>query len=296
MLRTTNNSEQPTALYLVATPIGNLEDITMRAVRVLRDVVSTIACEDTRQTSKLLQHYEIRKPLLSYHEHNEAERTQQILKRLEAGESVAVVSDAGTPLISDPGYRVVQAAIDSGFLVIPIPGPAAFLAALVGSGLPTDEFRYIGFLPAKTGARRRLVLELESESTTVVAYESPHRIRETLEDLGELLPNRQLVIARELTKVHEEFVRGSAAEVAEEFKRRTSIKGEFVIVISGGGPALMEGEPTEIVQKLEAEGMPRKEAIKEAAKQLGLPKREVYRLLTELPAANFEGAAERDNS
>ncbi len=284
----TDSQRHSATLYLVATPIGNLEDITLRALRVLRDLVATIACEDTRQTQKLLRHFEIRKPLISYHEHNEASRTEQMLAALERGESVALVSDAGTPLISDPGYRVVQAAVERGFAVIPIPGPAACIAALIGSGLATDEFRYIGFLPMKAGARLRALEKLKDEQATIVAYESPHRILEALDDIAEILGDRPMAVARELTKMHEEFLRGSAQTIVAEMRERASVKGEFTLVIGRGIEQKGTGDPLDAVRALEAGGMPRMDAVKAAAKKLGLPKREVYRLAAD--------ASEQDNS
>ena len=297
MLVNTDTENHPAALYLVATPIGNLEDITLRALRILRDGVSTIACEDTRQTQKLLRHFEIHKPLLSYHEHNEAARTQQIIASLERGESVAIVSDAGTPLISDPGYRVVQAAVGRGFPVIPIPGPAACITALIGSGLPSDEFRYIGFLPVKAGARRRTLVALKDERATVIAYESPHRILDALVDIAEVLAERPLVVARELTKVHEEFLRGTAQSIAQELRSRASVKGEFTLVIARALEKGETGDALMVVQELEAKGIPRMDAIKSAAKKLGLSKREVYRVTAAPPPQSLPpDAAEQDNS
>jgi 16S rRNA (cytidine1402-2'-O)-methyltransferase len=266
------------ALYLAATPIGNLEDITLRALRILRDEVSLIACEDTRQTQKLLQHFEIRKPLTACHEHNEISRCDEILTILGSGQSVALLSDAGTPLISDPGYRIVRAAVDGGFSVIPIPGASAALAALAASGLPTDEFRFIGFLPPKTHARRKLFEEMHSEQATVIAYESPHRILESLADMAEVFGERPIVLARELTKIHEEFLRGSAAQVLAILQERGNVKGEITLVIGRAVGQILIGDPTEEVAKLQASGMERMQAIKLVAKQLGLPKREVYRL------------------
>ena len=221
----------PGTLYLIATPIGNLEDITLRALRILREEVTTIACEDTRQTQKLLAHYEIRKHLVSYHEHNEASRTTELIELLERGESLALVSDAGTPLVSDPGYRIVTAAIDRGIPVVPIPGASAVLASLAASGLPTDEFRFVGFVPAKSGARRKFLEAMSDERATVVAYESPHRVLDTLAEMAGIFGNRPIVVARELTKLHEEFLRGTAAEIQAEFLKRASVKGEITIVI-----------------------------------------------------------------
>jgi 16S rRNA (cytidine1402-2'-O)-methyltransferase len=270
-------------LYVVATPIGNLEDITLRALRILRDEAVTIACEDTRQTQKLLEHYRIKKPLISYHEHNEASRTAEILDRLDRGESVALVSDAGTPLVSDPGYRVVKAATARGFGVVPLPGPSAVLAALAASGLPTYEFRFIGFLPSKAGARRKVLVGMLTAPGTIVAYESPHRILDTLAEMAEILGDGPVVLAREITKIHEEFLRGSAESIREQLAQRASIKGEITLVI--GRPENTTGpisDPLAEVLRLEAEqGLDRMEAVKAVAKQLGLPKREVYRLAAE---------------
>jgi len=271
----------PGTLYLTATPIGNLEDITLRALRVLREEVSVVACEDTRQTQKLLRHFEIRKPMLACHEHNEAARAREIVGKLQRGESVALVSDAGTPLISDPGYRVVAAVLEAGFPVVPLPGPSAALAALAASGLPTNEFRFIGFLPPKQTARRKALVALADETATVIAYESPHRILESLEDIETELGVRPIVLARELTKIHEEFLRGSAAEIHALLSARDSIKGEVTLVIGQALQQLSDADPLAEVARLEAQGMSRMDAIKSAAKRLRLPKREVYRLAAE---------------
>jgi 16S rRNA (cytidine1402-2'-O)-methyltransferase len=271
----------PGSLYLVATPIGNLDDITLRALRVLREEVSLIACEDTRQTQKLLQHFQIRQPLVSYHEHNETRRSADILAILLRGESVALVSDAGTPLLSDPGYRVVMEAIQQGIAVVPIPGASALLAGLTASGLPVHEFRFAGFLPPKALARRKMLESLARETVTVVVYESPHRILETLADMQEVLPNASVVVAREITKIHEEFLRGSAATIRAILEARGAVKGEITLLIAPAPPA-ETGEPLEEVLKLTATGLERMQAIKTVAKRLGLPKREVYRLVTAL--------------
>jgi 16S rRNA (cytidine1402-2'-O)-methyltransferase len=268
----------PAALYLVATPIGNLEDITLRALRILRDEVAAIACEDTRQTQKLLEHFAIRKPLLSYHEHNEESRAAEIVTRLGLGESIAIVTDAGTPLISDPGYRVVEAAIAAGHPVIPLPGPSAAIAALAASGLPTDKFRFIGFLPPKSHARRKAFEEMLTESSTVIAYESPHRILDSLADMDQILGARPVVIGREITKLHEEFLRGTPAQIRQILALRDSVKGEITIVIGRSEQPALEGDPIEEVTRLQELGLNRMEAIKSVAKQMGLPKREVYRL------------------
>lgn len=264
-------------LYVVATPIGNLEDITLRALRVLREV-DLVACEDTRHTRKLLERYSIDKPLLSYHEHNERERTEQLLERLAGGAHVALVSDAGTPLISDPGYRLVEAARSAGIAVIPVPGPSAVVAALSASGLPTDAFLFVGFLPSKPGPRKALLEQFRDLPATLVCYEAPHRIRETLGDAAEILGSgRSAVLAREVSKVHEEFLRGSLQELREELARRGTMKGELVLMIARaqqeeGSPAEAAGE----VSRLMEQGWSRMEAIKEVARRRGLGKRQLY--------------------
>ena len=267
-------------LYLVATPIGNLEDITLRALRVLREEATLIACEDTRQTQKLLDHFGIRKPVISYHEHNENARSTELVDRLAAGETIALVSDAGTPLVSDPGYRLVTAAIAAGFPVVPIPGVSAAVAALSASGLPTDHFRFAGFLPPKSGARRRFLESIAGEQTTLVLYESPHRILESLEDMGQILGERRIVLARELTKIHEEFLRGTAHELSKVLRGRPAIKGEMTLVIAKAEQAAPAGDPIAEVLNLQAAGMDRMEAIKSVAKQFGLGKRELYQRLS----------------
>lgn len=257
--------------------------MTLRGLRILRDEVAAIACEDTRQTQKLLQHFQIRKPLLSCHEHNEAARSEQILLMLQRGESVALVSDAGTPLVSDPGYRVVRATLEANLKVVPIPGPSACITALVASGFAAERFRFMGFLPAKSQARRTVLTSLREDAMVLVAYESPHRILDCLRDIAEIMPTRSLVVARELTKIHEEFLRGNAEAVLEMLSARPSIKGEFTVVFgeAGMGPSNAAGDPKDLVERLEASGVPRMEAIKTAARQLGLPKRELYRLVAE---------------
>jgi 16S rRNA (cytidine1402-2'-O)-methyltransferase len=264
-------------LYLVATPIGNLEDITLRALRVLGEA-DVIACEDTRHTRKLLDHYGISKPTLSYHEHNEAARAAELVERLAAGASIALVSDAGTPLLSDPGYRVVAAAIESGIAVVPIPGPSAALGALAASGLATDSFRFCGFLPPKSGARRKLLEELRRENCTLIFYEAPHRILDALSDVAAVLGSRPVVAARELTKLHEEFLRGTAAEVRDRLATRDSVKGEFTLLIDTAPAVVEDATPLEeAVRALEQQGVPRMDAIKQVARARGLSKRNVYR-------------------
>ena len=221
----------PGTLYLVATPIGNLEDITLRALRTLKEC-DVVAAEDTRRTGQLLKHFGISKPLLSYFQFNEARRSEEIIERLRRGEKVALVTDAGSPGISDPGERVVKAAIAAGLRVESVPGPSALVAALTASGLPTEEFHFIGFLPHKSGQRRRELERLKSIAGTLVLYESPYRVEKLLVELNELFAGRQVVLARELTKKFEEYLRGTPAELLEVLKQR-SLKGEFVVLVAG---------------------------------------------------------------
>src|SRR5277367_2592387 len=229
-------------LYLVATPIGNLEDITLRALRVLKEV-DLIACEDTRRTLKLLSHYGIQTRLVSYHEHNEMTKAAELVVDLEGGAKIALVTDAGMPGISDPGFRLIGLAIRHHVPVVPIPGASAFLAALVASGLPTDAFRFSGFLPAKQGQRRALLESVRDSPRTQVFYEAPHRVKEALEDMVELLgAARHVVVAREVTKLHEEFLRGHAADVLETLKSRGDVKGEITLLI--GKAEETEGKAT----------------------------------------------------
>ena len=222
----------PGTLYLVATPIGNLEDITLRALRVLREC-NVVAAEDTRRTGRLLKHFEISKPLLSYFQFNEARRSEEIIQRLRRGEKVALVTDAGSPGISDPGERVVKAAIAAGLRVEPVPGPCALVAALTASGLATDEFHFIGFLPHKPGQRRNRLEALKGFAGTLVFYESPYRVEKLLGELNEVFPERTVVLARELTKKFEEFLRGQPAELLATARQR-SLKGEFVVLVAPG--------------------------------------------------------------
>jgi len=262
-------------LYVVATPIGNLEDISLRALRVLREA-GLIACEDTRQTRKLLEHYGIQKQTVSYHEHNETLRAAELIERLEAGASIALVSDAGTPLISDPGYRLVTRAVEKGIRVEPLPGPSALLAALSGSGLPSDEFHFCGFLPARAAQRRKVLQRLKDEPATLVFYEAPHRILEMLSDIEEMLGDRSIVLARELTKLHEEFHRGTAAELR---RSRLPLKGEFTVVVGKArqGDVVDDTPIAEAVEKFIRSGMTRMDAMKAVARERGLSKRDVYR-------------------
>jgi 16S rRNA (cytidine1402-2'-O)-methyltransferase len=274
------------ALYLVATPIGNLEDITLRAVRVLKEV-DVIACEDTRQTQKLLNHYGITTRTVSYHEHNEITRAAELVKDLQEGASVALVTDAGMPGISDPGFRLTSLAIRHHVPVVPIPGASAFLAALVASGLPTDSFRFSGFLPAKRGERRAALEAIRTSPRTQVFYEAPHRLVEALADVVEVLGSaRHVVIAREVTKLHEEFLRGRAGEVSETLKSRDGVKGEITLLIGkaeeGDVGTAAPGRPSvrqQVEQIMAAEKVDEKAALKKVAKERGISKSEAYREL-----------------
>jgi 16S rRNA (cytidine1402-2'-O)-methyltransferase len=274
------------ALYLVATPIGNLEDITLRALRVLKEV-DVIACEDTRQTQKLLNHYAITTRTTSYHEHNEMTKSAELVKEMQEGASVALVTDAGMPGISDPGYRLITLAIRHHVPVVPVPGASAFLAALVASGLPTDSFRFSGFLPAKRGERRTTLETVKSSPWTLVFYEAPHRIVETLQDVVEVLGgSRHVVVAREVTKIHEEFLRGRASEALEALKARETVKGEITLLIGKAeeGEARVEtgalARPSirqRVQQIMAEEKIDDKAALKKVAKERGVSKSEAYR-------------------
>src|SRR5580698_3970129 len=277
------------ALYLVATPIGNLEDITLRALRVLKEV-DQIACEDTRQTQKLLNHYGITTRTISYHEHNEMTRAAELVKEMQEGASVALVTDAGMPGISDPGYRLISLAIRHHVPVVPIPGASAFLAALVASGLQTDSFRFSGFLPAKRGARRAALEAVRTSPRTQVFYEAPHRIVETLADVVEVLGDaRHVVIAREVTKLHEEFLRGRAGEILAALQARGAVKGEITLLIGkaeeeeearvGTGALARPGVKQRVAQIMVEEQVDEKAALKKVAKERGISKSEAYREL-----------------
>ena len=272
-------------LYVVATPIGNLEDITLRALRVLREA-DLIACEDTRQTQKLLNHYAITTRTVSYHEHNEKSRAEELVRDLAAGKRVALVSDAGMPGISDPGYRVIALAVERGFTVVPVPGASALILALAASGLPTDSFCFSGFLSSKRGERRAELDEIKTSPGTQVFYETPHRIVEALEDVVEVLgAERPVVIAREITKLHEEFLRGRASEILETLKSRESVKGEITLLIgkaleeAGLGTAAPVRPPIRqrVAQIMTEEKIDEKAALKKVAKERGISKSEAYR-------------------
>jgi len=275
-------------LYLVGTPIGNLEDITLRALRVLKEA-DIIACEDTRQTAKLLAHHGIEKRTVSYHAHNELARSAQLVMQLEQGKSIALVSDAGTPGVSDPAFRLVSLAIRRKIPVVPVPGPSAFLSGLVASGLPADSFSFHGFLPSKLGQRQKLLQELATSPRTQVFYEAPHRLLGALEDIAEVMGSgRSVVVAREVTKLHEEFVRGTAAQVLADFKKRSEIRGEITLLVgrveetgkagaTKAGVVAKKNARTRVRELMKAEGIDGKEAMKRVAKELGVGKSEVYR-------------------
>jgi len=270
-------------LYLVATPIGNLEDITLRALRVLKGV-DRIACEDTRLTQKLLNHFDIATPTVSYHQHNEQSRTVELVALLQQGGRVAVVSDAGTPAFSDPGLDLVRAAVAAGVPVIPIPGANAALSALIASGLDTDRFLYVGFLPSKPGARRTELEALAERHLTLVVYEAPHRILETLADVEAVWGDSvRVVVARELTKLHEEFLRGTVAEVRQILSTRDRIRGEIVLLIEAPVAVQTAKAGGTLLQQLshwmEAEGLEEKDALKRVARERGVSKSDVYREL-----------------
>jgi len=270
-------------LYVVATPIGNLADITQRAIQILKDV-ELIACEDTRHTRKLLQHFGINTKTTSYHEHNENQRGDELLDLLKQGSDIAVVSDAGTPAISDPGFRLVRSAIENEITVVPVPGPSALITALVAAGLPTDEFFFAGFLPARASARQTRLRELASVPGTLIFYEAPHRLAATLKDAYETLGEREAVVARELTKLHEEVRRGRLSDLVEHYSQ-VEPRGEIVLLIdrnsieTGEAESNSERSVGELVAQFEAEGIDHRAALKKAARELKLSRAEAYRKL-----------------
>jgi len=268
-------------LFLVGTPIGNLEDITLRAIRTLKDA-DLIACEDTRHTKILLDHYKIDTPTISYHEHNEMTRAPELILRLEDGEDIALVSDAGMPGISDPGHRLITLCIRHEFEVVPVPGASAFLAALVASGLPAHPFRFGGFLPAKRGQRHKELEGLKDAQKTLVFYEAPHRIVESLTDVAEILGDRFVVVAREVTKMHEEFLRGRCREVLAELRRRDKVKGELTLIVDrwhpedGAESAAAKPLRERVEELMEERGLGKMDALKTAAKERSISKRQAY--------------------
>jgi 16S rRNA (cytidine1402-2'-O)-methyltransferase len=275
-------------LYVVATPIGNLEDITLRALRILKEV-DVIACEDTRQTLKLLSHFEIQKRLVSYHEHNELTQAPELVIQLEQGTKIALVTDAGTPAISDPGHRLVSLALRHGIKVVPIPGASAFVAAMSASGMPSGEFTFIGFLPSRQSERRKALRALAAETRTLALYEAPHRVLDTLEDALEILGNRPAVIAREITKVYEEFLTGHLEDLVEA-ARHKSPRGEICLLIGpddgkitqtadAANPANAMPLARRVEEIAKESGIDRKAALKQAARERGLTRREAYKQL-----------------
>ena len=271
-------TDRPGTLYVVATPLGNLEDVTLRALRVLREV-KLVACEDTRRTAGLLKAHGISIPTTSYFEHNERWKGAQILDVIRKGGDVALVSDAGTPGISDPGYRLVRDARAQGFPVVPVPGPSAAVAALSVSGLPTDRFLFVGFLPGRSGPRRAALEDLAGARETLIFYESPLRVLAALEDMGRILGDRPAFLCREATKIHEEYRRGTLSELRAHLAERKEVRGEIVLVVEGRtapAPASTES-PEALFARLTSEGRTRREAVKEVARTLGLSARDVYR-------------------
>ena len=271
---------KPGTLYVVGTPIGNLEDITFRAVRILQNV-DLIAAEDTRHTGKLLQHFQIQTGQISYHEHNRSSRIPELLEHLTNGKAIALVSDAGMPGISDPGYELVTACVEAGIPVVPIPGASAAITALSASGLPTDRFVFEGFLSAKTQQRREYLESLQTESRTLIFYESPHRLRDTLQDLGDTLgSDRQIVLARELTKFYEEFWRGTIAEAIAHYSQREP-QGEYTLVVAGippSQPQLTEAELKAELEQIMRQGVSRSQASRQLAKLTSVSRRHLYQL------------------
>ena len=271
---------KPGTLYIVATPIGNLEDMTFRAVRILQ-AVDMIAAEDTRHTGRLLQHFQVKTPQISYHEHNSHSRIPELLEHLQYGKAIALVSDAGMPGISDPGYELIKACIDNGITVVPIPGASAVITALSAAGLPTDRFIFDGFLPAKSQQRQKYLESLQGESRTLVFYESPHRLRDTLADLGTVLgSDRSLVIARELTKLYEEFWRGTIEDAIADYTQREP-QGEYTLLVAGNPPSQIQLTETELkaeLLQLMHQGISRSQASRQLAKDTSLSRRYLYQL------------------
>ncbi len=270
-------SDAPGTLYVVATPLGNLEDVTLRALRVLREA-ALVACEDTRRTAVLLRAHGIATATTSYFEHNERWKGERILAALREGHDVALVSDAGTPGISDPGYRLVRDARAQGIPVLPVPGPSAAVAALSVSGLPTDRFLFVGVRPPRAGPRRQALEALSGARETLVVYESPVRVIAALDDMKEILGDREAFLCREATKLHEEYARGRLSDLRARLASRPSVKGEVVLVIAGASEEAAPAEDAEtLFARLVAQGRTRREAVKETARALGLPARDVYR-------------------
>jgi 16S rRNA (cytidine1402-2'-O)-methyltransferase len=280
---------KPNTLYLVGTPIGNLEDMTFRSVRILQNV-DLIAAEDTRHTGKLLQHFQVTTPQISYHDHNRQSRIPELMTLLKQGKAIALVSDAGMPGISDPGYELVKACTETGILVVPIPGCSAAITALTVSGLPSDRFVFEGFLPTKPQARRDRLEQLQAETRTLIFYEAPHRLCQTLEDLQILGSDRPIVLARELTKLYEEIWRGTVAEAIAHCQTRQP-QGEYTLVVAGIEPTQIQLSEAAIkteLQHLLNQGVSRSEASRQLAKQIALPRRQIYQLALSLPDTHLQ--------
>jgi len=282
--------KKPGTLYIVSTPIGNLEDITLRALRILKEV-DLIAAEDTRHTRKLLSAYDIHTSLTSYFDHNETEKSVYLIHQLLDGKSVALVSDAGTPGISDPGYEVITSALKANIAVVPIPGPSAIITALTVAGLPVDNFVFIGFLTNKRSGRIKELRKIQHEDKTIVCYVSPHHFLKSLEDIRDILGSREIAVTRELTKKFEEVVRGDVASVIEQFTRKPAIKGEFTVVIAGAKRTESVSIDTdtivsELKKHITEQGLSRKDAVKSVAAKLGLPKNRVYKESLKLKIEN----------
>jgi 16S rRNA (cytidine1402-2'-O)-methyltransferase len=295
------NAIQPSTLYLVATPIGNLEDMTFRALKVLKEV-SMVAAEDTRNTLKLLTHFMIKPAkLISCFEHNEVKRTEEILGVLSQGGSVALVTDAGMPGISDPGFQVVKAVVDKGFSVVPVPGASALLAALPASGFPATPFTFAGFLPPKTGERQSALNRLKTQEHTLVFFESPHRLRNSLKDMMDVFGNRQGVVGRELTKMHEQFVRGNLQEIWKHFKA-VEPKGEFVVMVEGAEHVDRSQQENwlgvsiedQLVRMMKEQNLSKTEAVKAVCKLRGLPREVVYQIATQVKWDEAESGESMD--
>lgn len=279
---------EPGTLYIVATPIGNLEDMTFRAIRTLKEV-DLIAAEDTRHSRKLLGHYGIPTRMTPYHDHNEQLKTDYLLEQLLAGQNIAIITDAGTPCIADPGYRIAKAAAEKGIRTVPIPGTSAIAAALSASGLPSDRFVFEGFLPPKQGKRKSRLAELNSETRTVIFYEAPHRLPATLADMAEILGSRQVVVARELTKIHEEFRRGTAAELLEHY-RNHPVRGEIVILVEPVATPVAVAEydiEATLRRYLLEDGLSVKDAAARVSAESGRPRKEIYVISLAINASLF---------
>ena len=292
-----SHEPQPGTLYVVGTPIGNLEDITFRAVRILQSV-DLIAAEDTRHTGRLLQHFQITAPQISYHDHNQNSRIPELIEKLHQGKAIALVTDAGIPGISDPGYELVKACIEAGILVVPIPGASAVITALSAAGLPTDKFVFEGFLSAKGKERKERLEFIQSEPRTIIFYEAPHRLRQTLQDLADALGSqRQIVLARELTKLHEEFWRGAIHHAIAHYQQKEP-QGEYTLIVAGIPPAkpqLSEAQLKAELLQLMSQGISRSQASRELAKVTSVSRRQLYQLALAIPKSEISEVETSEN-